>query len=182
MTTLAAINKKIEQLKKQADAILQAGRREAIAKARDLIEKFELTADDLGLGKKVGRGRASAAGKAARPATVGTPKYRDPATGKTWTGVGRAPAWIASAKDRSKFLVDSGDGTASEADAAPPKGRAKSKASAAVSVKAPKANSPVRTTKAAAGKKAKRGEAKKAAASPEPLPVAAEQSGDTNQG
>ena len=182
MTTLAAINKKIEQLKKQADAILQAGRREAIAKARDLIEKFELTVDDLGLGKKVGRGRALAARKAARPATAGTPKYRDPATGKTWTGVGRAPAWIASAKDRSKFLVDSGAGSASEADAAPPKGRAKRKASAAGPVKAPKAPPTARSTKAVAGKAAKRGAAKKATASSEPSPVAAEHASETKQG
>jgi len=34
------------------------------------------------------------------------PKYRDPATGATWTGRGLPPAWIASAKDRSKFLID----------------------------------------------------------------------------
>lgn len=57
MTTLDAINKKIEQLKKQADALLQAGRRDAIAKARDLIDKFALTVDDLGLGKAGKRGR-----------------------------------------------------------------------------------------------------------------------------
>jgi len=32
------------------------------------------------------------------------PKYRDPATGKTWTGRGKAPKWI-DGKDRSKFLI-----------------------------------------------------------------------------
>ncbi len=32
--------------------------------------------------------------------------YADPKTGATWSGRGRAPAWIASAKDRSKFLID----------------------------------------------------------------------------
>jgi len=31
-------------------------------------------------------------------------KYRDPATGSTWSGRGRTPAWIAG-KDRSEFLV-----------------------------------------------------------------------------
>ncbi|RQR65733.1 H-NS histone family protein [Burkholderia sp. Bp9125] len=34
------------------------------------------------------------------------PKYRDPETGATWTGRGLPPAWIASAKDRNKFLID----------------------------------------------------------------------------
>jgi len=32
--------------------------------------------------------------------------YRDPKTGATWSGRARAPAWVANAKDRSKFLID----------------------------------------------------------------------------
>ncbi|SAK90936.1 H-NS histone family protein [Caballeronia ptereochthonis] len=32
-------------------------------------------------------------------------KYRDPVSGSTWSGRGRAPAWIAG-KDRNEFLVD----------------------------------------------------------------------------
>ncbi|MFL9914794.1 H-NS family nucleoid-associated regulatory protein [Paraburkholderia fungorum] len=36
--------------------------------------------------------------------------YRDPKSGATWSGRGRgrAPAWIAGAKDRSKFLIAGG--------------------------------------------------------------------------
>lgn len=180
MTTLAAINKKIDQLKKQADAIVQAGRREAVAKARDLIEKFALTADDLGLGKAAKRGRISVAKKASSTA-AGTPKYKDPTTGKTWTGVGRAPAWIAAAKDRSKFLMDAGAGAGSEADAASPKVRDKKKAGAAGTAKASKASAPVKAAKKAAGKTARRAAGKKAGGSAEPLPTAAEQAG-TAQG
>jgi hypothetical protein len=33
-------------------------------------------------------------------------KYLDPKTGARWSGRGRAPAWIAGVKDRSKFLID----------------------------------------------------------------------------
>jgi hypothetical protein len=33
-------------------------------------------------------------------------QYLDPKTGATWSGRGRAPAWISGAKDRSKFLID----------------------------------------------------------------------------
>ena len=36
------------------------------------------------------------------------PKYRDPKTGATWSGHARPPAWIASARDRTKFLIDAG--------------------------------------------------------------------------
>ncbi|MFM0260580.1 H-NS family nucleoid-associated regulatory protein, partial [Paraburkholderia sediminicola] len=44
-------------------------------------------------------------------------KYRDPKSGATWTGHGRAPQWIASAKNRDKFLVDGGKATATPAPA-----------------------------------------------------------------
>jgi H-NS histone family len=42
----------------------------------------------------------------AKRASKGTPKYADPKTGKTWSGFGRAPGWIAKAKNREAFLVD----------------------------------------------------------------------------
>ncbi|WP_126223498.1 H-NS family nucleoid-associated regulatory protein [Burkholderia ambifaria] len=47
-------------------------------------------------------------GASAKPAAKRTvpPKYRNPQTGATWTGRGLPPAWIASAKDRNKFLID----------------------------------------------------------------------------
>jgi DNA-binding protein H-NS len=36
-----------------------------------------------------------------------SPKYRDPDSGATWSGRGRAPQWIAG-KDRERFLVGKG--------------------------------------------------------------------------
>ncbi|SAK90673.1 histone-like nucleoid-structuring protein H-NS [Caballeronia glebae] len=38
--------------------------------------------------------------------------YRDPKSGAEWSGRGRAPAWLASAKNRDKFLIDSSAGSA----------------------------------------------------------------------
>jgi len=32
-------------------------------------------------------------------------KYLDPKTGATWSGRGPAPAWLAGAKDRTKYLI-----------------------------------------------------------------------------
>jgi DNA-binding protein H-NS len=32
------------------------------------------------------------------------PRYRDPASGKTWSGFGAAPGWIRD-RDRSQFLI-----------------------------------------------------------------------------
>ena len=39
-----------------------------------------------------------------RPRAKVAPKYRDPATGTTWSGRGKPPAWI-SGKDRGPFLI-----------------------------------------------------------------------------
>ena len=36
------------------------------------------------------------------------PKYRDPDTGATWTGRGKAPVWIAD-KDREQFAIKATD-------------------------------------------------------------------------
>jgi hypothetical protein len=40
---------------------------------------------------------------------VGVPKYRDPASGKTWTGKGKAPGWIneglARGQSKDDFLI-----------------------------------------------------------------------------
>jgi DNA-binding protein H-NS len=42
--------------------------------------------------------------QAKTPVAVAVPKYRDTATGATWSGRGRAPHWIAD-KNRADFLV-----------------------------------------------------------------------------
>ncbi len=63
----------------------------AVAEARALIAEHGLTAADVF--------------PAAKPkGSVGTPKYRDPATGATWTGRGKPPNWI-NGKDRAPFLI-----------------------------------------------------------------------------
>lgn len=73
----------------------QAERRaEGIAQARALIAEHGLTATDV----------FPAQGKKAK-GSVGAPKYRDPATGATWTGRGKPPNWI-NGKDRDSMLID----------------------------------------------------------------------------
>lgn len=69
--------------------------------------------------------------KAVVKKSVAVAKYRDPKTGATWTGHGRAPSWIATVKNRDKFLVDGGAVTAMPTTA--------TKAKTAVKKVAPKA-------------------------------------------
>ncbi len=82
-----------------------------------------LTTEDIEVKAKAKRAAKAANGsasqvkaKAASSLKSGTPpKYRHPKTGAIWTGHGRAPSWIADAKDRSKFLIEGTDaGTAAK--------------------------------------------------------------------
>jgi DNA-binding protein H-NS len=86
----------IEKLTKQAEQAREKELESVITQIRQLMGEFGITAADLGL-KAPGRGRRKAG-----PASA--PKFRDPETGATWSGRGRAPAWI-SGKDRSKYAV-----------------------------------------------------------------------------
>jgi DNA-binding protein H-NS len=63
----------------------------AIAQVRTLVVDFDIKPNEI----FVSRGDRKSAG---------TAKYRDPATGRTWTGRGKPPAWIQG-KDRSQFLI-----------------------------------------------------------------------------
>ncbi|WP_448869356.1 H-NS histone family protein [Delftia acidovorans] len=65
---------------------------QAVAQARALIAEHGLTAADVFPTAK------------AKAGSVGVPKYRNPATGATWTGRGKPPNWI-NGKDRAPFLI-----------------------------------------------------------------------------
>ena len=73
---------------------------EAVSRARELVAEFGLTVQDI---FPSGRGNSKSAGKSSTGAKV-APKYRDPATGQTWTGRGKAPKWI-DGQDRAKYLI-----------------------------------------------------------------------------
>ena len=69
----------------------------AIAKVREIVAEYDLTAQDIF------SGRAGKSATAKAPSKVAA-KYRDAATGQTWTGRGKAPKWIEG-KDRAQFVI-----------------------------------------------------------------------------
>jgi DNA-binding protein H-NS len=104
MATLKALQDKIVKLQAQAEAMAKKESSAVFGKIRELMEKHGLTPDDIAAHfRKPAAGRKSAA--ATQSAKSGIAKYVDPKTGTTWTGHGRAPAWIANAKNRDKFLA-----------------------------------------------------------------------------
>ena len=141
MATLASIRKQIADLEKKAEALVKAETSQVVAKVKELIDRYDLTAEDLGLaGKREKKGpgkRAAAKVKKTGATAVGVPMYRDPKSGKTWTGRGKPPAWIADAKDRASFLIDAGSGAAA-AEEKPAVKVVRKKASAAKTVRTPK--------------------------------------------
>lgn len=106
MATYAQLKKQMEQLTKKAEAALKAEKDAVLAKVRDAVGSFSLTVEEVfGVDAKQKGKSSKPAGSKRVPKGAGQAKYADPKTGATWSGFGRAPAWIASAKDRTKFLV-----------------------------------------------------------------------------
>jgi DNA-binding protein H-NS len=107
-------------------------------------------------------------------------KYRDPKSGATWSGRGKAPAWLANARDRTRFLIDAaqaGSDEKSSSDKAATGGARKNATVKAASKKASKkasasVNKPV-SKKAASKKAASKKAASKKAASKKAAPAAA---------
>jgi DNA-binding protein H-NS len=97
MTTLAQLIQQRDALEAQIEAARKAAIADAVAKVKALVAEHGLTADDVFGGTKRGPKAAAARGAVA-------PKYRDPATGATWTGRGKAPKWI-DGKDRAQFAI-----------------------------------------------------------------------------
>jgi DNA-binding protein H-NS len=96
----AALEKQTADLEKQLVDARRAERAGVIAQIKALLNEHGLTVADLGLkaGKATG-GSASAGRKVA-------PKYRNTATGETWTGRGLQPKWVQAAVASGKKLED----------------------------------------------------------------------------
>jgi DNA-binding protein H-NS len=97
----ASLKDLLQQRENLEKAIAEARQNEisaAVAKVREIVAEYGLTAQDVFPGRagKSGAGKTGTAKVAA--------KYRDPATGQTWTGRGKAPKWIEG-KDRAQFTI-----------------------------------------------------------------------------
>lgn len=95
MTTVSQLLAQKASLEAQIEAAQKAQMAEGIAKAKAIIEEYKLTKEDV-FGASQKRGR-KAGGTVA-------PKYKDPISGATWTGRGKAPKWIEG-NDRTQFVI-----------------------------------------------------------------------------
>ena len=95
MTTYQEYKAKIAELENLAEN----ARKNEVSKAKEqiatIMRDYGLTIADLGTVTK------------AKPVKTRAPvptKYRDDATGQTWTGRGRAPKWLEG-KDKNAYLI-----------------------------------------------------------------------------
>jgi DNA-binding protein H-NS len=120
MATYIELKAQIDKLQAQADALKDKEKATVIARIKEAIEAFGLTAADLGLaggkgrrGRPAGAAKNAVAGKAGkvgkrakvakRPKASAAPKFAD-ANGNKWSGRGPRPGWLKAAIDGGAAL------------------------------------------------------------------------------
>ncbi|MGU7780957.1 H-NS histone family protein [Burkholderia sp. PU8-34] len=94
MQSVQKLQAQLAELDRKIRTARRAERHSALEQVRHLVTTYALTAREV-----FGQGYSDRE----KLFTVGA-KYRDPATGATWSGRGRAPSWIAG-RDRAAFLI-----------------------------------------------------------------------------
>ena len=101
----AALEKQAADLQDQIETARQGEHTEAVAQIKALMEKHGVSLAELG-GAKGKPGRTPRAPKAGNPGRKVAPKYRNPATGDTWSGRGLQPNWLKTALASGKKIED----------------------------------------------------------------------------
>jgi len=111
--TLDALNAQIAKLQAQADALRAKEVAAVVARIREAIAHYQLTAADLGFNggqaaKGAAKPKAKGKSKFARTGKAALAKFTD-GQGKTWSGIGKRPNWfkdaLASGKTADQLLV-----------------------------------------------------------------------------
>lgn len=87
-----------EALEQQIDQKRNQDRAEAIAQVRALMEEYGLGPADLSI-KAVTKSKSGKTGKVAA-------KYRDTATGESWSGRGLQPRWLKAALAAGRKITE----------------------------------------------------------------------------
>lgn len=97
MSSYKDLLKQREEIDKKIQDARQRELTDAVAKVRVLVQEHGLSAADIFPPARSARSSAAAGSKVAA-------KYKNPQTGETWTGRGKAPKWIQD-QDRSQFEI-----------------------------------------------------------------------------
>ena len=89
MSRYKELQEQIAKLQNEAASILKAERDQAVAGIIEQMTLFGISVNDLNVKSK----------PAKKSKTSGDAKFKDPASGKTWSGRGRQPTWIKGLRD-----------------------------------------------------------------------------------
>lgn len=113
--TYSQVVRQIESLQLEADKLRRQEIEGVVARIREAIEHYKLTAADLGLAptakravKAAGKPAAGKPGRKAAKAKSGSAraaKYKDE-QGRSWGGIGKRPQWLRDALAAGKTLQD----------------------------------------------------------------------------
>ncbi|MCP2518625.1 H-NS histone family protein [Achromobacter mucicolens] len=109
---LAKINAQIQTLQRRADTLRINHRASALQKILRQMHEFQISPEEIQTAySQLRPARAKRHDVQRRPdfRSVVAPKYRNPESGETWSGRGRAPRWLTLAekagRDRDDFRV-----------------------------------------------------------------------------
>lgn len=110
MATLQELMAQRAELEAKIHEMTSVQRVEALAKIKEIMAEYGLTLADIA--GKVGVGQRSPrlpSSRGVKAGSVVAAKYRNPATGETWSGRGLKPRWLtaqlAEGKQLSDFLI-----------------------------------------------------------------------------
>lgn len=99
MSSLQDLLAKRAALEQEIEATQKRERQDAIAKVKALMAEYGLTVADLSIRPAGGKAGVTKGTKVA-------PKYRNAATGETWSGRGLQPKWLKAALASGKKISD----------------------------------------------------------------------------
>ena len=92
MSTLNDLLQQRQNIELEIQCLRSEQKAEAVAQCKQIIMTHGITEQDL------------FGNKSKKILGVVAPKYRNPETGETWTGRGKAPKWIAD-KEREQYRI-----------------------------------------------------------------------------
>jgi len=95
MPTYQEFQHQIAELQVLAEQARQSELAEAKKRIQEMMKASGLTVADLQESKRPA---------ATKKQNTVAPKYKDPKSGQTWTGRGRAPRWLEG-RDKNQFLI-----------------------------------------------------------------------------
>jgi DNA-binding protein H-NS len=97
MESYKQLQEQIKSLQNRAEEVRRSELSRTISDIRQKMEELGISVDDL----QRAQGKQKSTRKVSAPVA---PKYRDPDSGKTWSGRGKEPKWLAG-RSKGDFLI-----------------------------------------------------------------------------